>query len=299
MKKLEGIKFEAEVLTNITEDHLDFFGNMKNYANAKLALFKPKYLKQAFICTDDYISKQNLGKINVPYLTYGFSSRNDITIGTIKKSFDSTKFKCFTNKQNFDITTSLVGDYNIDNILATIGVCQKLGLTSSQIADGISKLKPPKGRFNVIPFGKSNVVIDFAHTPDGLKKVLQTARDLTKGEIVVVFGCGGNRDRKKRKIMGQIASFYADKVVITSDNPRYEKPMDIISEIAVGANKDAIKIENRKEAIKFALEKFHNGETIIIAGKGAEDYQEIEGVKYPYNDFEEVENFLKGSQEIE
>ena len=149
---------------------------------------------------------------------------------------------------------------------------------------------------NIIKNGDVNIVVDFAHTPDGLEKVLETAKDLAKGKIVAIFGCGGNRDRLKRPIMGEIASRYADEVILTSDNPRYETPIEIIKEIKKGVNGDCLMIENRKEAIEYALKNFVDNETIIIAGKGAEKYQEINGVKYPYNDFDVIEKFLKNNK---
>ena len=141
--------------------------------------------------------------------------------------------------------------------------------------------------------GDSNIVIDFAHTPDGLEKVLSTAKKLSDKQLVVIFGCGGNRDKQKRPIMGRIASEIADKVILTSDNPRFENPYSIIGEIKQGMTKDCDIIENRKSAIEYALERYKDGQTIVIAGKGAEKYQEIKGKKYPYNDFDVVHNFFR------
>lgn len=149
-------------------------------------------------------------------------------------------------------------------------------------------IKPVEGRFNVITCKGINIVIDYAHTPDGLEKVISTARELTKGKVVTLFGCGGNRDRLKRPIMGDIASRLSDIIVITSDNPRFEEPLEIIEEIKKGVSGDYLVIENRKNAIEKAIELCETGDTLIIAGKGGEKYQEIKGEKLPYNDFDVV-----------
>ena len=190
-------------------------------------------------------------------------------------------------KDIFKIEVPLVGEYNIQNMLATIAVSKECGMSFDKIKSALNVIKQPEGRFNVIKFKDSNVVIDFAHTPDGLENILKTAKAVSRKKLVVIFGCGGNRDRKKRPIMGRIACKYADTVVLTSDNPRWEKPEEIINEIKKGTTKKVEVIVNRKEAIERVLANCDN-ETIIIAGKGAEKYQEIKGVKYPYNDFDVV-----------
>ena len=194
------------------------------------------------------------------------------------------------------ILTPLVGQYNLENALASIAACKCLGIDNWDIKKGMSCTLPVEGRFNVVRGNNCNIIVDFAHTPDGLEKVLTTARELTKSKLVVVFGCGGNRDRQKRPIMGKIASELADEVILTNDNPRYEIPCEIIAEIKSGITKSNYFIEeNRKKAIAHALSKYNHGETIVIAGKGAEKYQEIRGIKYPYNDFDTICEFYKKS----
>ncbi len=294
LNKLDGITFEIGVLTNITEDHLDFFGNMDSYADAKLKLFKKEKCKLGIYCDGkDYIQSLK-EKSDIRLLSYGFNGSCDISCEVLKKDFDSSRIVCRDYKNKvFSIEIPLQGQFNIENSLAAIAVCRNLGISFYNIIDAFKVIKPVEGRFNIIKNGDVNIVVDFAHTPDGLEKVLQTAIELAKGKVVAIFGCGGNRDKLKRPIMGEIASKYADEIILTSDNPRFEQPMKIIQDIEKGVvNANYRVIQNRRKAIEFALNHYKDNETIIIAGKGAEKYQEIQGVKYPYSDFEVIEDFL-------
>ena len=294
LNKLDGIEFEVGALTNITQDHLDYFGNMENYAKAKFKLFESGRVKQGIACAGKEYVDNLLSSTKVPMLTYGFDCDSDFKGEIIEKTFNGSTFKCVTSSGSFGLMTPLVGQYNLENALASVAVCKCLGIDVWDIKKGMSCTLPVEGRFNVIRGNNCNIIVDFAHTPDGLEKVLSTARELTKGKLVVVFGCGGNRDRQKRPIMGKIASELADEVILTSDNPRYELPCEIISDIKNGITKRNYKVhENRKHAIHYALSKYHHGETIVIAGKGAEKYQEIRGVKHPYNDFDVICDFYK------
>lgn len=291
LNKLDGINFEIGVLTNITEDHLDFFGNMENYAKAKLKLFDKNRVKLGVICGDDEIGRKLLVRPSVPVISYGLSDFCDVNAKNITKSFDGSTFDCEYLGEEFDIKTNLVGEYNIQNALASIAVCRSLGVPKELVRFGMSCISPVEGRFNIIKMDGHNIVVDYAHTPDGLEKLLKTARELSNNKIVVIFGCGGNRDKQKRPIMGAVATKNADEVILTSDNPRYEDPYDIIADITDGITRNCRVIENRKEAIMYALDRFNNNETIVIAGKGAEKYQEIKGKKYPYNDFDIVYDY--------
>ena len=298
LKKLDGIKFEIGVLTNITEDHLDFFGDMDCYAQAKFKLFEEGRVKLGIIAGGKPYSKEAFDYAQVPVLSYGIGEQFDIKGKGLKKSFSSSEFVCDYLGEEIDIKTPLVGGYNIENALAAIGVCRSLGVESELVKLGMNCLTPVEGRFNVIKMGGANIIIDFAHTPDGLEKVLEAARELTEGELVVVFGCGGNRDKLKRPIMGEIASKMADEVVITSDNPRMEEPQMIIEDIQKGVNVPCKTFVNRKAAIHYVLKNAKSGQTIVIAGKGGEKYQEIKGVKYPYNDFDTVYDFFRNNIKI-
>lgn len=294
LNKLDGINFEVGVLTNITEDHLDFFGNMDNYANAKFKLFEKGRTKQGIVCAGKEYADELLKSSQIPIKTYGFENGCDFEGEVIQKNFNGSQFKCKFDGGSMGIMTTLVGQYNLENALGSIAVCKCLGIDDWDIKKGMCCTLPVEGRFNVIKGNNCNIIVDFAHTPDGLEKVLTTARELSKGKLVVVFGCGGNRDRQKRAIMGKIASELADEVILTSDNPRFENPYEIIGEIKSGITKRNFKIhENRKDAINYALSKYNHGETIVIAGKGAEKYQEIRGVKHPYNDFDVICEYYK------
>ncbi len=293
LNKLDGIKFEIGVLTNITEDHLDFFRDMDSYAKAKFKLFEYGKVKLGIICGDDERCREFLIHPHVPCISYGEEHFCDVKAENIKKSFDGSKFQCDYMGEKIDIKTNLVGDYNVQNALASIAICRSLGVPKELVRLGLSCINPVEGRFNIIKTGRSNVVIDYAHTPDGLEKILKTARELSDKPLVTIFGCGGNRDRQKRPIMGEIASRLADDVILTSDNPRFEDPYVIIGEILQGVNKHCDIIENRKRAIEYALKKYTDGQTIVIAGKGAEKYQEIKGKKYPYNDFDVVYDYFR------
>lgn len=309
LRKLDGITFEVGVLTNITEDHLDYFVNMDRYANAKFKLFERGRVKEALICQGKTYDEDLIKFLRVPCVTYGIDEGQEekpmLCAKVLEKSFDGSEFVCDCQGDETLIKTPLVGQYNIENVLASIGVCHALGLSMEEIKKGVCCTLQVEGRFNVININGVNIVIDFAHTPDGLEKVLSTAKEINGGKLVVVFGCGGDRDRLKRPIMGEIASRIADEVILTSDNPRSENPYEIIADIRSGAQGDnVLAIENRKSAIEYVLNKYSNGETIVIAGKGAEKYQEINGEKIPYNDFDVVnefyrELFLKRKKEME
>lgn len=293
LDKLEGVNFEIGVLTNITEDHLDFFGDMDNYAKAKFKLFDGGMAKLGIVCGGKPYSSEVEKYSQIPLITYGVNGQYDVCARDVEKSFSQSKFECDCIGEKIPVQTPLVGGYNIENALAAIAVCRSLGIDKKLIQLGMSCLTPVEGRFNVIKMKGQNIIVDFAHTPDGLEKVLQTARELTEGKLVVVFGCGGNRDKKKRAIMGSIAQSLADEVVLTNDNPRFEEPLDIIEDIRKGMSNSPLIIPNRKQAIEYALKTFRQGHTIVIAGKGAEKYQEVNGKKYPYNDFDVVHNFYR------
>ncbi len=290
LKKLEDVKFEIGILTNITEDHLDFFDNMENYAKAKISFFNQKSMKLGIVNAHDPYCKAMYLYPKVPMICYGQSTSFDVFAKNIKTGFDGSEFECDFLGEKFKIKSSLVGDYNIENLLAGIAAARSIGIDKDIVKKGIRTLAPVEGRFNIINLNGKNIIIDYAHTPDGLEKVLKTAKKLSDNKLVCIFGCGGNRDRLKRPIMGEIASTIADEVIITSDNPRFEDPDFIIEEIEKGVKKKCKCITNRQEAIEFAMNKYKNKTTIVIAGKGAEKYQEIKGVKYPYSDFDVVYN---------
>lgn len=293
LKKLEGIKFEVLAITNITQDHLDFFETIENYSQTKLKIFNKKNVKQAVVCADDERCRQLIQKPKIPTISYGTECPSDIFAIDIKTSFKGTSFICNCLDEIFRVDSRLVGDYNVLNILCAIGVCNLLKLQLRDICMGILNSESEVGRFNVTRFNGINVVIDYAHTPDGLQKVLNTTRGLCSGKVFLVFGCGGNRDSAKRPIMGSIAQLYCDHVILTSDNPRFEEPYKIIEDIKKGMT-EKFEIEvDRRTAIYKGLSMCGENDCIIIAGKGGEKYQDIKGQKIPYSDFDEVYKFFR------
>lgn len=287
-KRIEGIKFEIGVLTNITQDHLDYFKTFTAYEKAKLSFFKKEHMKKAVICGDDNSACKLLHGCKVPITTYGIYGPCDTFAIDICCSMNGSRFTSNVCDNVIEIKTNLIGQYNVYNSLAGLTVCKELGLNNQELALGLNFINPVEGRFNVIPMDGKYVVIDFAHSPDSLMNVLKAAKLLTDKKVYVVFGCGGNRDKDKRGKMGRIAESYADYVCLTDDNPRLEKSEDIIADIESGMKKNHFVEPNRKAAIKKMILLASAGDIVIIAGKGAEKYQEIGTVKYPYNDFDVV-----------
>ena len=301
LKKLEGLNFELGLLTNITQDHLDFFGNMENYAKTKLSFFDGKHMKLGIICSDDDYGRKLINNPSMSLISYGLDNPSDVFAVNTTSDFRHSKFVCNCLDEIFEVQTNLAGKYNIENTLASIAAARAIGIKKQDITRALRYINPVEGRFNVIRHHKCNIVIDYAHTPDGLKKVLEEAKALTRGKLIAIFGCGGNRDRKKRPIMGKVASGLADKIILTSDNPRDEDPLDIISEIAKGvANSVPCEIcENRAKAIAHGIEHASPNDTIVIAGKGGEKYQEIKGEKKPYNDFDAVYDYFRSNIKLQ
>lgn len=297
-KRIDGIKFEIGVLTNITQDHLDYFKTFAAYQKTKLEFLNSIYIKTAVVCADDKSCKSVLNFVNIPMITYGLANPCDAFAMDMCFSIEGTHFLANVNDHVFKVKTNLVGKYNVQNCLAALCVCQKLGLNEKQMQNGLAYMYPVEGRFNVINFTGKFVVIDFAHTPDGLKNVLTTAKSLTNKKVHVVFGCGGNRDKDKRHKMGAIAEKYADSVCLTNDNPRFENPLDIFADIQSGMKKQHFLQPDRMLAIKETLSRAEAGDIIVVAGKGAEKYQEIDGIKTPYNDFDAVYNIFKDNDPI-
>ena len=295
-KRVDAISFECAVLTNITQDHLDYFKNMESYEKAKISFLTARHAKKAVICADDQRCLNHLQNIKIPYVTYGIKNPADCFALDPICDINGSHFVANILDDVFEIKTNLVGEYNVCNALAAMAVCKLLGLSNRQISRGINFVKPVEGRFNIINVGGAYVVIDFAHTPDGVEKLLQTARSLTNKNVYIVFGCGGNRDSSKRHLMGEIAEKYADYVMLTNDNPRDEDPQKIISDIEKNMQKPHFVELNREDAIKKMVSFLRQGDILLVAGKGAEKYQEINGEKIPYNDFDVVK---KCSQKIE
>lgn len=292
-KRVDGVHFDVGILTNITQDHLDYFGTMENYQDIKLSFLTDKYSKSAVICVDDERVRENLSKIEIPYATYGIYNPSDVFAVGIKAKMDGTEFFANVFDEVYKIKTNLVGEYNIQNVLASLSTVASLGLDVSKAVESLDYVKPVEGRFNVIKYKGKYIIIDFAHTPDGLYNVLKTAREVSKGDIFCVFGCGGNRDADKRPKMGKIAEELSNFVCITNDNPRCENPLKIAQDIEKGMTKPHFVELDRFSAIKKMIGLAKEGDVVLIAGKGGEKYQIIGDKKFDYNDFDTVYRIIK------
>ena len=282
-KRIWGTKFFATVFTNLSQDHLDYHGTMEDYFRAKLRLFKDYPQEYSIINADDPYGQKILKELKGKALTYG--KEGNLKILDFESSLEGSKLKVSWQGRTFEFYSNLRGDFQAYNLSAGIIVGFLFGLDEQTIQEGLKEVVVP-GRFETFLKDGKLAIVDYAHTPDALEKVLITARRLTKRKLWVVFGAGGNRDRTKRPLMGSVAERLADVVVITSDNPRWEEPEAIIDDILQGINfrEKVIVQKDRREAIIFALQNAKEGDVIVIAGKGHEDYQEIKGMRYPFKD---------------
>lgn len=298
LKRVDGIDFNIGVFTNLTADHLDFHKDMESYKNAKMKLFyKTKDIN--IINIDDKYGKEiydEIKKLDKTVLSYGLDSNSDIYAEDIEMHPTNSTFRLVTPKFSGTIEVEMTGLFSIYNILAAVSVCYSMGYSYEEILKGTKALEPIQGRFEVVNNDKGiGVIVDYAHTPDALKNVLKTINEFTKGKVIVVFGCGGDRDAGKRPIMAQVAYDLSDYAIITNDNPRSEDPKKIVDDIIKGLgpneNKYDIKID-RREAIKVAIEKAQRDDVILIAGKGHEAYQIIGDNVFDFDDKEVALEFL-------
>lgn len=291
LDKLDGFVFEAMIFTNLTEDHLDFFETMEKYFKAKEEIFQPKHTKLAIINVDDAYGKRLAKSIIVPKITYSIYSNSDEKTTGLKITDYKQEF-CF---DNFNLTSPLLGEFNVYNLVSAISCLKALKFSLENLQEMVSLLKPIAGRFNTKVINKKLFIVDYAHTPDGLENVLKLCKQIANGKKVIsVFGCGGDRETQKRSKMGEISSKNADFTVITSDNPRFEDRERIAKDIERGMiNSNYIINLNRREAIKFAYKIAGVGDLILVAGKGAENYIDEKGVKIPYSDIEEINKLEK------
>ena len=298
--KVSGIFFDVAEFTNLTQDHLDFFADMEQYGRAKQKLFEPHQSGFAIANADDAFCNKLLADAKIPFVT--FSRQGDASICVKEKiKGEKTRLKIDVLGKTIETNTSLCGDFNVSNILGAVGVAFALGASETEISQGIELVEPVPGRFNVFDLGDNKTaVIDFAHTPDGMVNILRECKKLAQNKLVCLFGCGGNRDRLKRPIMGQIAGELSDKVFLTTDNPRFEDPKQILQDIAFGAfnkNAEVVVVEDRKQAILQAFNELESGDVLAILGKGEENYIEIAGQKYSYSDKAVLKEILSKREE--
>ncbi|WP_338521704.1 UDP-N-acetylmuramoyl-L-alanyl-D-glutamate--2,6-diaminopimelate ligase [Candidatus Legionella polyplacis] len=300
--RINDIEFQNVIYTNISHDHLDCHLTMKNYIKIKSSFFSSPHIKWAVINYDDlykqFITKSISKKAHI--ISYGINVNADVYILKWKTIFLNTWCMIMSPWGKFEFTVNTLGLFNIYNMLAVFIILMILGFSLNEVILVFNKLKSVPGRMQIVSYDPC-IIIDYAHNPDAFKKILAFFHKIKKKHVIVVFGCGGNRDQTKRPLMGYIASYYSDILIITSDNPRYESSKNIIEEIYLGAsiNKSCIyKIPNREYAIKKAIDIAESQDIILILGKGHEKFQEIMG-KYLYFSDENVvkkyldKNFLK------
>lgn len=309
--RINGVKFDIAVFTNCTQDHLDYHKTIKEYESSKISLFTRKNLRYAVINRDDNIGRKiiKIIKNKVSIISYGINnninilnSNKWITASNIQMKKIGTKFNLSTSDWgNAEIITPIFGNFNISNLLAVIGVLLLCKISLREILKELAKLKPIIGRMQYfggrLKFKEPLVIIDYAHTPDALQKILEIAKKISvirKGRLICIFGCGGNRDKQKRPIMGMIAEKLSDKIIITNDNPRNENPDEIINQIVSGIfnKKNLYIINNRSKAIFYSIQHSLYQDVIVIAGKGCEAYQEIMGKYHNFIDEDHVKSAL-------
>jgi len=280
--RLDRVRFSALVFTNLTQDHLDFHGTIERYFDAKRRLFTEARPPAAVNVGDPYgrrLAEELEGQQRL--LTFGFGDDAELRPEGLELGPQGARFTA----GGLELDTRLRGRFNVENVLGAVAAARLLELPDEAIARGVKELRGVPGRFEAVDEGQPfAVLVDYAHTPDSLENVLRTARDLTHGRLVCVFGCGGDRDRGKRPQMGRIASELADAAIVTSDNPRSEKPDAIIGEIVAGAVGEVDVEPDRREAIARAIELAEEGDVVVIAGKGHEQGQQFADRTLPFDD---------------
>jgi UDP-N-acetylmuramoyl-L-alanyl-D-glutamate--2,6-diaminopimelate ligase len=295
--RLGGVRFDVAAFTNLSQDHLDFHPDMESYFGAKAALFTPAAAAAAAIGIDDEHGRRLRAVTTLPALTYGLSPDADVRATDVVADASGVSF----GVGGLRISSRLLGTFNVLNCLCVLAVCRLLGIGDDAVAAGIAALPGVPGRVEPVDEGQDFlVVVDYAHTPDSIKTVLAAARDVASGRVIVVFGCGGDRDRSKRPLMGAAATSHADLTVITSDNPRSEDPLGIIAEIEAGARQGGgryVVEPDRRAAIRLAVRDAAGGDVVVIAGKGHEQGQSFEGWTDPFDDRTAAARELRASRE--
>ena len=291
LERIKGLKYDVCAFTNLTQDHLDYHKTMENYCLAKVGILD--YLKnngKMIVNADDFYSRY-------------FMTDNTLTLGETATDYKIISYKLFNsytdikfsyNDKEYEIKTNLIGKFNVYNYLTSLSLIHNLGIEISDIFKVTSEIYAPDGRAEIIKVQNSIAVVDYAHTPDAVSKIIDSFREVTNGKLITIIGCGGDRDPKKRPIMGNIASENSDFVIFTNDNPRTEDEKLIMKDVLQGVKKDNyIVIHDRKEAIKEGVSMLKDEDTLLIVGKGHEDYQIIGREKIHLSDKEEVYRNIK------
>lgn len=305
--RVSGVEFDTAVFTNLTQDHLDFHKTFENYLAAKCKLFEqvsaPNQVKDnkgAVINIDDSYGYRVMEKTTAPTITYSTLGKGTLNASDVHMSTKNSQYTVNYNGESYPVSMNTTGLFNVYNTLAAIGACLQEGISMEAIDTALKTFSSVPGRFELIEEGQDfAVVVDYAHTPDGLQNILETAKAIKENRIIIVFGCGGDRDATKRPIMGRIAAEYGDKIYVTSDNPRTEDPVQIVKDVEVGV-KEALRegtsyevIVDRREAINHAIHDAKAGDIVIIAGKGHENYQILKNETIHFDDREEARKALK------
>ena len=289
MLRMDGMVFEVGCYTNLSQDHLDWFHTMDAYFETKKKFFTSGMVHNAAFNADDETSEQIIRDLTVPRLIYGICVDADLFARDIEISETGVSFRMrLHGVDEFPVSLKMTGMFNVYNALAAAACAMILGIPQDDIKAGLEAIASVPGRIEMLdtrtPY---KVILDYSHSPDALKNILETVRTFTRGRVIALFGCGGDRDQGKRPMMGEIGGHLADFCVLTSDNPRSEDPMEILAAIEEGirpTGKPYTVIENRREAIRFALTHAKEGDVIVLAGKGHETYQEIKGIRHPFDE---------------
>jgi len=296
LHRVDGCDFDIAIFTNFSEDHISpkEHPDMEDYFNSKLLLIKEA--KKSFINNDDFhVAKIRKMLPDCDIKTYGIDNEANLIAKDITVTNSSVDFKVKIGGRNERVKTGIPGRFSVYNSLAAICVCELLGANAEEIKEALLEVRVP-GRSELVDNKKGlTIMIDYAHSPESLQNILKAVKSYTRGRVISVFGCGGDRDHGKRPLMGQISGNVADFTIITSDNPRTEKPEEIVKEIEEGITKTKgkyVAIVDRTEAIKHAIEIANKNDIIVLAGKGHETYQEINGEKYPYDEREIIKKII-------
>jgi UDP-N-acetylmuramoyl-L-alanyl-D-glutamate--2,6-diaminopimelate ligase len=295
--RVGGVMFDAIAFTNLSQDHLDYHPTMESYFAAKASAFTPEHARRGVVNVDDAWCRRLLEAPAIPMATFAIEREADLRATDVIATRDGLEFRV----GDLAVRSHLRGRFNVSNALAAMSLAREAGVADAIAATGIGTVLDVPGRMEVVDAGqRSLVVVDYAHTPDSIQHVLQAARPLTAGRLIVVFGCGGDRDRGKRPQMGQVATANADLTIITSDNPRSEDPLVIIAEVEPGAvlGGGPYRIEpDRRLAIRAAVREAREDDTVVIAGKGHEPYQELAGETIGFDDREVAREELMAIRE--
>lgn len=292
-QKVHGIKFDVCVFTNISEEHLDFFGSYENYVKTKLDYFSSVNMKECVVNTDDFFGRELAFKVDMPCVSYGINEPANVFAIDIQIYLDRTRFVANVMDDIVEVDVHLVGTYSVYNILSAMAVCKLLGMEVEDVKLAIKNIKPIDGRFEIYEKGNNLIIIDFAHTPESIDKLLEHIHRNSNANIVSLFGCVGYSDRDKRIAMAQSVSKYSSKAFITTDNIGHACFYDVLSDIMEGLSIPYVSIQDRESAIKEAVETLQENEILVLIGKGAENFQKIGDDRIPYSERKILQELLE------